>query len=68
MLVLVGSIGQRLLALKYVPVYVERNDKDTLASFSRRAYKIVLLGAQPLEYFFYLYLGLNQNSAHSTSY
>ena len=44
MLVLVGSIGQRLLALKYVPVYVERNDKDTLASFSRRAYKIVLFG------------------------
>lgn len=44
LLVLVGSIGQRLLALKYVPIFDALGDKKRLREFTRQGYLIVAFG------------------------
>ena len=44
LLVLVGSIGQRLLALKCVPIFDALDDKNLLQEFTRQGYFIVALG------------------------
>lgn len=44
LLVLVGSVGQRLLALKYVPIFAALDDKKQLREFAQQGYLVVAFG------------------------
>ena len=44
MLVLAGSLGQRVLAVKFIPIYLERSDRPTRLAFTRRGFGLVIAG------------------------
>lgn len=44
LVVLIGSVGQRLLALKYVPILAALSDKDPLREFTQQGYLLVTFG------------------------
>ncbi|MCH2165768.1 MAG: lipopolysaccharide biosynthesis protein [Marinovum sp.] len=48
LMVIAGSLGQRLGAVRFIPVHLERGDMAGVYGFTRRGYRIVALGSATL--------------------
>lgn len=44
LMVLIGSLGQRMAALRFIPIYIDKFDQAGLFGFVSRGYKLVFFG------------------------